>query len=282
MKNLSYFFVICFIFTACNKGNEPIVQEEPCSYIEDERIQPLLDCMNMPRPEDSYCYPCQGSIGDGEWYRECCYCQRWNEDDEVAFQIPVSILEEMSTQAVIQAIWEHPRFIYMIDFWAFQYFLEIFFSHNNAYMELMKRPDAGTALLERLVLVNFLGDLPYNHAPWSLEVFMSQPVFLSQLNDEERKKIVESTLKNIDIRNDGWECDCSSIYYTSYILIGRMMLLAGYAPFAEAVNEDQELKSFLDGWKGDHFDSDFYIYLFTPSYIHPTINNFSKDFLNNK
>ena len=280
MKNLSYFFVICFIFTSCNKGKEPIFQEEPCPYIEDERIQPLLDCMNMPRPEDSYCYPCQEATSYRE---ECCYCQA---EDDAYFQIPISILEKMSTQAVIQALWEHPKFTYMIDWWSYQWALEKEFSNNNAYTELMKRPDAAVTLLERLVLVDCLRTKLVS----ALEIIMAQPIFLSQLNDEDKRRIVEITLQKIDFYNDYFNCDDCVFCYTNFILLGRTMLSAGYAPFIEAVNDDEELKYFLEGWKHCSDDNDIYKSLCddhhvrpytypieTPSYIYPTIKNFSKN-----
>ena len=271
MKTLYYFFAICFIFAACKKSNIPEEPEdEPCHYV--EFIQPLLECMNMPRPDDSYCYTCYIGTKNDE-----CFKTGWNDDWIEAFQIPTTILEEMSTQAVIQAIWEFPRFFIIAASFAYQWCFEYYFSNNNAYMELVKRSNAGTALLERLGLVVICQGGRSINDPWtfeilSFEILMSQPVFLSQLNDNDKKKVVEITLRNSDIMD---AIDDRLVWFPNYILIGKTMLSAGYTPFIEAVNDDEELKCFLDGFK----DNQTYLYydmIFDPQ----TILDFGKEFLN--
>lgn len=68
-----------------------------------ELIKDKLDCMNMPRPEgsfDYYLYP-----GMKEWS-----LFKYTSHMFTTSQIPESLLKDMSTQAVIQAIWEYPFF----------------------------------------------------------------------------------------------------------------------------------------------------------------------------
>jgi hypothetical protein len=161
-----------------------------------------------------------------------------------ACQVPVEVLQNMSTQAVIQAIWEYPFFIDVIHRNEYQFDFEGVFGNNNAYLELTQRQDAGIMLLERLQCV----DPVYPKRlfePSALEVLMSQKVFLMQLNDNDKKKIIEITLKNDDLRKHnerGYPADRSA----GWLLIGRTLFACNYAPFLQEIDRNQRLKSFLE------------------------------------
>jgi hypothetical protein len=64
-------------------------------------IQDLLEAMNMPRPVDAYCYPVYP--GMASWAD-----LQTSMDHFAATQVPQSILDRQSTQAVLQNMWEHP------------------------------------------------------------------------------------------------------------------------------------------------------------------------------
>jgi hypothetical protein len=192
----------------------------------------LLESMNRPRPEDSYNYPVYP--GMPEWANL--------KDRGAAFQIPVDTLKKMSTQAVVQAIWEHYNLLFVVHRCEYQGDFEFTFLQNDAYIELSSRADAGKCLLQRLVLVNPLTP----NASWMsnvLEVLISQPIFLSQLNDSEKKTVIEAVLKNVDLRQTG-----KIVLYksTSWLLIGKTMLNANYVPFVEEENTNEQLKSFFE------------------------------------
>jgi len=240
MKTVNCLLIICLLFSACSNEQE---QEQEQQEQEQETIFQYgvlfpenLEYMNMPRPDDSYNYPVYP--GMEEW-------AKFETGQEMmdACQIPSRTVRNMSTQALIQAIWEHPllfdtftRYLYQRDF-------EAMFADNNAYMELCKRRDAADTLADRLIRVNPLTRFESQ----TLELLMAQPVILAKLSDEERKKVVRDVLQKDDLRQKTWE-DNSYAYglkAITWLLIGRTMTTSGYVPFVRAVNENEDLKAFL-------------------------------------
>jgi hypothetical protein len=228
-QKLTALILLFAITGGCKERNE-----NPFSY--EELIFPQLQSMNMSRPEDSWNYPVYP--GMAEW-------SRFNTSQEMAdaCQIPEERLKNMSTQAVIQAIWEYPFFTQPLHRHTYQADFESTFLTNNAYKELTKRTDAGKSLLERLMLVKplILGAMDM---PNALELLFSQTVFLSQLNDKERKTIVGITLKNDNLRQQ--DTTTGNIFRgTTGLLMGRTMLNAGYLPFVEETGNNEQLETFL-------------------------------------
>ena len=282
MKTIIYFISICFClcFFACNNDIEPVDSTKYFPY--GELYPENLYYMNMPRPADSYNYPVYP--GMKEW-------AAFKTSDEMveACQVPKEKLSKMSTQALIQAIWEYP--LKSEIFWASGFtFLSSFenvFLENYAYLELIKRKDAGEALFERLSLVNPLTPFPQLESK-VLELVVLQDVFLSQLSDNKKVKIVEFAFTHDDIReNDPAWVNSSLTYLTrpvTWVLIGRAMVSAGYSPFIETVNDNAELKFFLNGWQPDSYSvsgKTGYVYM-EPQYssILQVIINFGESFIN--
>jgi len=98
--------------------------ENPFSY--EELILPQLQSMNMPRPTDSWNYPVYP--GMDEW-------AKFESSQEMvdACQVPEKRLKKMSTQAVIQALWEYPFFTEPLHRYLYQKDFESLFLQNNAY-----------------------------------------------------------------------------------------------------------------------------------------------------
>ncbi|MDR3226687.1 MAG: hypothetical protein LBT56_03340, partial [Prevotellaceae bacterium] len=144
MKTIKHiiFIIIGFSLISCEKND--ITTESEFKY--EHLITAKLECMNMPRPSDSYNYPVYPGMPE------------WAEFETVeemveACQIPENTLKKMSTQAVIQAIWEYPFAFDVLQRYQYQFDFRMFLE-NNAYNELTKRTDAGMALLERLTCIN--------------------------------------------------------------------------------------------------------------------------------
>jgi len=275
MKTFNYLlFFTCLFFIACNNK---ISQDTTFPY--KILFQKNLGCMNMSRPADSYNYPVYP--GMKEW--ENLTTSQAMVD---ACQIPTNTLSKMSTQAIVQAIWEYPLLPEVTHRFEYQFDFEGMFSENNAYMELVKRTDAGTALFERLALVNPLTPLPRLESQ-VLELLISQTVFLSQLNDSDKKKILEIAFANDDLRQGTPDSDSYNNYRaTTWLLIGRTMLAANYNPFIEAVNNNEQLKFFIDGLVSNQYSDSGktgYVYM-TQVYgdIPQAIINFGKNCLTNK
>ena len=87
-----------------------------------------------------------------------------------------------------------------------------------------------------------------------LELLLSRDVFLSQLNESEKRKTVEITLDHDDQRYVAWwTSDFINFFKDSrpsaWILIGKTMFAAEYGPFMEAYNENNALMYFIEGWR---------------------------------
>lgn len=265
MKIVFYNSILfCFLFASC--GNDMLLF--------DELFPDNAAYMNMQRPRGSYNYPVYP--GTKKW-------TSFTTGQEMvdACQIPVKTLHKMSTQAVIQAIWEYPL---LGDFFVFhggtyQSTFENMFSSNNAYMEFCKRADAGVNLLERYVLVDPLTPMP-RLASQILEILISQPVFLAQLSKTERKTLVETAFIKDDLRQKNLEHNSSARFnkHTTFLLISRVMVASNYIPYFNAVTSSEDLKAYNDGWDlygfgfsymGDYLDNHIAL-----------IINFANNFLN--
>jgi len=232
MKTKFYFLCLSLIIVSCNSD----ITEETTYYLD------CMECLEMSRPVDSYNYPVYP--GQEKW-------ASFRSSDEMlnALQIPVSTLKKMSTQAIIQSIWEHPlpKGIFMIGNGIYQNDFDIYFKKNNAYLALEKRNDAGEALLYRYIFVKPFAQNSPCYESKLFELLISQSVFLSQLNINLQRKIVEIAFKNdTEIQHQSkWSNTARPM---TWLLIGRAMLAANYAPFMEVVNANLALKAFLEGW----------------------------------
>ena len=192
-----------------------------------------------------------------------------------ACQIPTATLKKMTTQAVIQAILDHPLISLMIYLDGYQSSWDKVFSGNNACAELAKRNDSGKLLLERLIAVNPLS-LQHFIKDIELEFLFSQ--YLEHPDD--MRTIVEVSLRNYELRQRSLEYGNTFHFLrdVTLILIGRAMLAAKYAPFVNAVNENQSLQLYIGG-------SASYLYRdgglrYVP--IQPIIIDFAINFINEK
>ena len=265
MKTLNYFFFICLFLAACSKDNpEPVPeQESDIDYL--ELISGLIEAQNMPRPADSYNYP----IYPGRKNWALLPNQELREE---VIQVPVDIAKSMSTQALIQALWEYPFAGFMFgldDYDRYQSAFNSRISSRNAYVELTRRTDAGSELLYRLERVNPLAS---SFPQYVLNLLTSQTVFVTKLNDGEKRKVIEIAIENESLRQ--------AVFGTSYmdkvitaLLTGRIMFAAGYAPFVEAVN-GSELEPFL------YYKNYCYFYERFGYKISQDIINFALQYLN--
>lgn len=200
---------------------------------------PVLESMNMPRPEGSYTYPI---IPGTDRWREF----ESRDEKEDACQVPSKILKKQSTQAVIQALWEFPL---VYDFFAWDPYQKGYdFVHFplNAYQELLKREDAAICLLDRYVLVAETHE-KHPMAHYILEMYLAQEHFIKQLGSGDRKKVVQRTLDIIRIRRQNPDYyDFVIEIQVSYYLMGRIMKYDNYPSFSELLSIHPEWTDFFD------------------------------------
>jgi hypothetical protein len=183
--------------------------------------------------DDIYNYPVRpgmeewGNLKTGEEMLEAC-------------QIPRDTLDKMSSQAIVQAILDHPLAYDVLHRRQYQMDFESTFFQNNAYFELTKRKDAGEAILERLFCVNLLStSFGEMRKVLGLEVLMSQTVFLSRLNTKEAKRVVMIALIHDKIRQE------QKLFFredlTAFFLIAKTLYRQDYSPFVVETFRDPEL-----------------------------------------
>ncbi len=232
-------FLLPILFSGCKKD----VMDN--GYYCDEKLDMLNSYMNMPRPSDSYNYP----------IRPCM--NRWKEltstsDMIKACEIPPETLKKMSTQAVIQALWEYPFFTEFlisalgIGYRDLQKDMETSIFRNNAYKELLLRKDAGMSLLKRYKLVDPVAK-EHMHHPLVLELLFAQPEFLQQLTLKEKKRLVATAFTKNEQRIASGIFGNIKIEPVTLLLIARTMQSAAYAPFMTDINNSKELKRFVSG-----------------------------------
>ena len=251
MKTFNYLlFTIGFFMVSCNSdadknGSESEPEEKP--FIP---CDPIESSWDGERPVDTYFYPVRP--GMEEWGFKTS-AEMFN-----ACEVPTDVLEKMSTQAIIQTIGENPvmyTLFFSPDYYVCRGYTELALAErNNAGIELTKRHDAGTALLDRLLLVNpftnmYDGDIMYESQ--FIELILSQTVFLSQLNECEKRAVVSIAIKNDNLRrtNTDWlkggSMTLSTI--TTSLLIGLTLDEARYIPFLYYKSLHDECKMFIEG-----------------------------------
>lgn len=226
---------LTLFFTGCE------TKEESSNWCCEGSLDILNESMNMPRPGDSYDYPILPCMGVPNYSHV--------EEVKKACVIPVETVGKMSTQAVIQALWEYPFFEELVSETGnrnLQTDFESMFCDNNAYKELLRRTDVGKSLLQRYKLVD-VTPTEYRYHPLALELLFSQPNILCQLSYKEKIELV-----SIIFEKERKRMECNVVdpskgkQRVTMMFMGRIMIVADYPPFINAVNNNPSLKKFLD------------------------------------
>jgi len=232
--NIRNLIIFLFILSAsaCER-NENFDEEQYKSYIKDK-----MDCMNMPRPSGLYNYPVLPGM---EKWKSFTSTQEMID----ACEVPTNILQNQTTQAVFEALWEYP-FFFQITYRHnhYQQDFEAVFANTNAYKEFITRNDAGSCLYSRLLLVN--PEVPTPIYSQGLELFMSQSNFLQQLSTDEKKNIIDISFKNDSLRQVAINYAENVSREITWLLIGRTLYSENYKPFVDLANNNSQLKSFLE------------------------------------
>jgi len=238
MKN-RYKLLLFLIVLICPWGcrNNEIDTSTYC----DPKFESLISYMNLPRPVDSYNYPVLPCMNKWKEFTS-------TEQMKQATSIPVDELRKMSTQAVIQALWEYPFFVNPLAMFDGARDIQKDFESTmriNTYQELLLRQDAAKCLYQRYVLLDPVCEGHLFH-PFAFKLLMCQSVFLSQLKPDEKKELVTLAFKNDSIfTQKGHDFGA----YGSQVLlmfIGRVMFNAKYIPFVNEVSKDSILDKFIN------------------------------------
>jgi hypothetical protein len=239
-------FSLTFLFTACQEDAEDEIGRDSgiCEYC--ALFHKDIESMNMPRPEDSYNYPVYPGMDTWSIFST-------GQQMAQACQVPAKIVKKQSTQALIQAIWEYPLLLEVFHRSQYQLDFEATLSNHNAYRELTNRKDAAQCLLERLDKLNpLIPESPL--VARILELVISQPVFLSQLNSDKKKKLLEITLEKDSQRQEDIQFANGLLRNVAGLLVGRVLVNVKYQSFTKEVNANNDLKLFLESEKGASYN----------------------------
>lgn len=120
-------------------------------------------------------------------------------------QLSESMLEHMSTDALIEAVLDYPFFSDIYFFDNIQDGFKSMFSSFNGVQELAKRDDAGTVLLGRYcaeaVPENVLPDFAEYHLI-GLEILLSQDFIIDKLTSDEKELLVKEAATKYRLKSD--------------------------------------------------------------------------------
>lgn len=231
-------------------------------------VKDKIESMAMERPADSYNYPIYpGMVG---WR---VFDSTWKMITTI--EIPDDMLKEMSTEALMQGIWEYPFFIEAstVSF-SLQHSYEALLPYINIGREFLSRDDAAECLYHRYEIVNPIYEdaLVLTH---SLEVMLAQDVYLAKYSDEQLKKLIERVYSYDNLRYGENSAIDMGMKQCTWFLIGRILRQANFEPFMDILENDTFMQIFMeDGYIDRGLDPGESIQIYT------TINELTQQFLN--
>ena len=228
----------------------------------------IIAATNMERPADSYDYPIYpgmdswGSL-DANWKKI------------IGVDIPVEMLQEMSTEALLQGIWEYPHLFFISTvFNSLEDGYDSWLYDANIYQEFLKRDDAADCLLRLYRNMDVIHEDALLQ-PHSLDVVLAHDVYLKKYSTEELKELIELVYQHDILRYGADSPLYYSMKYTSWFLIGRILRQAAYEPFIEILKKDEFMQLFIE--RGD---INIGLIVGLPYPIYETLDSFAKQFLN--
>jgi len=247
MNKKAVLLLLMSVMISFSCSNDKLSQPKTKNNAEYELyIKDALEVMGMPRPADSYNYPCLPGMEEWKVFQS-------SKEMTDACQVPVDILKAQSTQAVIQDLWEYPFF----NSWgnessscySFQDHILNIVKGLNAYTELNSRKDAAQCLLDRYkVMPVNLSLSSYRNA---YELLFSQPQFIEQLSKEEKIALIKEALgKNVEMEEKAkvgdWSYFPNAAHSCTCFLISRIMQNVNYEPFIQLCKENELVARFVE------------------------------------
>lgn len=189
-------------------------------------------CVQIDKPSGTYIYPV--AFGNPDWG---------------SYQIPDSILINMSTPALIQSLLDNPnlplRNIYSTVFQGRDQVLK----RLNASTELNKRPDACQKLFERYIQMTPCC-FPENSSSlergnyiesWAVyEEILTQDSILNQFDHRKKVNLAREVVKKQEIKMAYGESFGTS-RTTGALVLSQIMKLDNYLPFINELNTNNDL-----------------------------------------
>ena len=235
MKNSYQYIILVFLYLfSCSCEKEKEKEKEYGCYIEHN--------------PDAYVFPIKP--GMPEW-------EQLNSSREIdsVLQIPEDVLQNISTEALIETVLNYPRFgdLYFLD--DYQLAFDRLTEHFNGFQELLTRNDAAIYLFNRYKLMypgcdenNWPSIIePGRSNSFSfafIEIVIAQYVILNQFDDDELMTVLEETIHKYEEKNR-YNYSVFSKKHT-VLIAGRIMYLSNYTPFITEYNTNIHVKEFVD------------------------------------
>jgi len=171
-----------------------------------------------------------------------------------ACQVPENLLRRMSTKGLVETVLNYPLYGDMLAYLDLQEGFDNVAANFNGLSELLKRSDAGTALLERYRSMNPLAidkgwtseeRGQYDARFTYIEILLAQEAILNKLTETERRDLLVEAIKKMDEKQQ-----LADVYghfgqeRTAWVM-ARILQCENYTPFTKQANEDPLLQDFI-------------------------------------
>lgn len=241
-KKIIFIVLITFLFGCAKEGIKSENHADCMSLQEQEVCTPFYF-------QDTYDFPIVP--GTEEWKLLNSLDKKVN-----ACQIPNDILTGICTHALIETTLNYPLILDYGAFNSMQSGFERIKTENNGFVELFRRNDLYSALIERYELLSFecktniyppyiMGDAaPLGIAIQTFELFLFQDEVISNISEEDIKLLFSLVYEKHLMKTQPKFSDYDKI--ASAGILGKIMYSMDYTTFVEKCNEDDKLKSFIE------------------------------------
>lgn len=220
---------ICLLF-ACDRDDERICKpHDPPSEL-DEYIFPLVPGM-----------PGWADLESGE-------------EMYAVTQLPDSVLPAITTAGLVETCYNYPLRLNMIAGTTLQNGVASVVDLFNGFQELSGRHDAASTLLERYAAMDpaclaglqagpELGDHTLSYSLF--EAVIAQDIFLTKFSEVQQRQLLQLALEHHSKKKRYADIYGAFGLKTTAIIMARLMVLNGYPPFLDAMQQDSLIEIFV-------------------------------------
>lgn len=230
-------FLLGFLFVSCGE------EEYECAWFIPNPIEE--DSYNF-NPDDRYDFPVRP--GSQEWSVFTTGQQMID-----ACQVPDVILDQMSTNGLIETCLDYPLLSNMFAFSSIQLGTKRQMENFNGFGKLVQKNDAATLMLARYRLIDAslvsnendvsIGDFSVNFISFGMA--LSQLVFIEQLSTLEKKELVHDAMLKYEVFLLDQEIFGLFILKVQALIMARTMQAEGYRSFLKEIEKNEFLTVFV-------------------------------------
>ena len=154
-----------------------------------------------------------------------------------ACQIPIDVLQAMSTEALVTTCLAYPLIGHITAYNDLQTGTESVIAEFNGFQELLKRPDAGAAIVKAYQSMNpeamqeswsLLKKGQFAFEFLTIEMLLAQPVLYNKLSDAQKKELVAQSLSKFKEKDSRMDVFGGTGLTTSALVMGRILNSEGF------------------------------------------------------